>query len=197
MLAARPTVRRTSRRAVAALEFAIVVVALTPLLLGLWEIGRAIQVQQIVAEAARQGARLAAQGSTVNQSGSPTQIKITVAPASNSTRQPNVKAAVMQTLYGYGLRNLAWGNDPSQTTDDVQVYFQFTDAGPSGTGPTGVQDPYLGVKGQTFTVNVIVKFSKVRWINLGIVNPSEISYTVTWQMLVDDPFNVNPSMPNM
>src|SRR5262249_24204281 len=49
-----------ARRAVAAVEFAIVAPLLFGLLLGVWEIGRLVQVQQIISTAAREGGRVAA-----------------------------------------------------------------------------------------------------------------------------------------
>src|SRR3954454_20627266 len=53
---------RTSRRGVVVVEFAGVVTLLLILLLGLWEVGRLLQVKQILANAAREGGRQAATG---------------------------------------------------------------------------------------------------------------------------------------
>ncbi len=50
------------RRGVAVVEFAFVVPLLLVLLLGLWEVGRLLQVKQILANAAREGGRQAANG---------------------------------------------------------------------------------------------------------------------------------------
>jgi len=60
----RPNVRigRAPRRGVAVVEFAAVVPLLLILLLGLWEVGRLLQVKQILANAAREGGRQAATG---------------------------------------------------------------------------------------------------------------------------------------
>lgn len=52
--------RRRRRSAVAAVELALTLPLLTILLLGIWELGRAIQVYQVVSNAAREGARQAA-----------------------------------------------------------------------------------------------------------------------------------------
>jgi len=51
------------RRGVAAVELAVVLTfIILPLLLGLWEVGRMIEVQQILTNAVREGARSAASG---------------------------------------------------------------------------------------------------------------------------------------
>jgi Flp pilus assembly protein TadG len=64
--AVRPrAVRGTSRdrRGVAAVEAVFVLPVVIVLLMGVWEVGRLVQVDQIVSNAAREGARLAAGGS--------------------------------------------------------------------------------------------------------------------------------------
>jgi hypothetical protein len=53
---------RLPRRGVATLELALLLPVLLTLLLGAWEVGRLIQVSEIVNNAAREGGRLAATG---------------------------------------------------------------------------------------------------------------------------------------
>ncbi len=50
------------RRAVAAVEFAAVLPLILTLLLGIWEVGRLIEIQQFLENATREGARQAATG---------------------------------------------------------------------------------------------------------------------------------------
>jgi len=173
------------RSGAAAVEFALVLaIVLMPLLTGIWEVGRLVQVQQIVANAAREGARLASQGITINSTGAPTQIRTSITPP-NATLSPNVKAWVFQSLRAAGLNNLTWS--------DVTVTFIYLDSPPGAVA--GATEPYQGVKNQHFRINVSIPFNKVRVVSLGIVNPTTVSFEVEWQMLVDDPFTVNVSMP--
>lgn len=193
---AAPT-RSTGRRGVAAVELALVLLFfILPVSAGLLEVGRLVQVQQIVSNGAREGARLAAQGFTINSSGDPTQIKV-------STGTPNVRDVVFQYLRASGLKNLELA--------DIEVTFAFTTArttnyvatpsDPAGTSyPAGTfpPDPCYGEKNQLFTVKVRVKnWSKVRWASIGLVKPTEVSFTVTWRMLIDDPFTVNETLPTL
>lgn len=168
------------RSGVASAETAVCMAfILVPLMIGLWETGRAVQVQQMVASAAREGARLAAQGRTITSAGVQTDIKASLAPG---TAQPNVKAAVMQSLAGSGLKNLTYA--------DVDVFFVFTD------GATGNTDPYQGTKNQGFTVQVILTYGdKVRWSNIGGLGITTLRSTTKWRMLVDDPFTINANLP--
>ena len=162
-----------ARPGVAAVEMGFTfMVFLAPLMIGIWEVGRMVQVQQIVSNAAREGARLAGQGTTIRSDGTITQIQ-------TSTGTPNVRDVVYQYLLASGLTGL--------TLSDIEVLFAFT--GGSGT------EPYQGIKNQPFSVTVRVKWEKVRWVNLGLINPGWITFTVNWRMLVDDPFTVNETLP--
>jgi Flp pilus assembly protein TadG len=177
--------RRTHslRRGVAAIELAFVTMLfVVPLIIGIWEVGRLIQVQQIVANSAREGARLAAQGFTIRPDGTQVQIQ-------KLTGSPNVKDVVVDYLRASGLTNL--------TAADVTVTFQFT--APKTTAPgigTIPPEPYLGEKGQPFTVHVSIPWNKVRWINIGLLGPSTVQFTVTWNMLRDEAFTVNTTLPS-
>ena len=182
------TTRPQPRRGVAAVETAVVLTfVLVPLMIGIWEMGRLIQVQQIVANSAREGARLAAQAKTINSTGTPTLVAASVAPP-NAGAVPNVKAAVYQTLVGAGLNKLTW--------DDVDVQFKFMPPRPPPQPAlldpvAGATQPHQGVKNQPFEVKVTLNqaaYTKCKWINVGIVNPQTVTFTARWQILVDDPF---------
>jgi Flp pilus assembly protein TadG len=54
------------RRGVAAVELGFVLPFIMTLLLGLWEVGRMVEMQQILANAAREGARQASTGNFTN-----------------------------------------------------------------------------------------------------------------------------------
>jgi Flp pilus assembly protein TadG len=162
------------RCAVAAVEFAFVAPVLIGILVGLWEVGRMIQLQQILSNAAREGARVAAQSTIVNRTSAPTQIGVT-------TGDPNVKQTVVNYLNRAGL-NL--------TSSDVTVDFAFT------TGDTTKTEPYQGTKGQQFQVTVSVPVSSLKWTTLSFFTPSSMSSSVVWTCLVDDPFTLDTSLPS-
>lgn len=62
MILARTKSRSSCRGGSAAVEFAVLITLLVPLLLGLWEVGRLVQVQQFLTNAAREGGRQASTG---------------------------------------------------------------------------------------------------------------------------------------
>src|SRR5262245_54373156 len=178
----RRRIHPARRRGVAAVEMGFVtMVFVVPMIICIWEVGRLIHVQQIVANSAREGARLAAQGFTITTAGVPVQIK-------KATGSPNVKDVVCDYLQAAGL-NL----QPS----DVTVTFQFT--APRVTNPgagTTPAEPYQGEKGQPFTVKVTIPWDKVRWINIGVLRPTTVTFTVTWRMMIDDAFTINETLPS-
>lgn len=159
------------RNAVAAVELAFVLPLLLVFIIGIWEIGRLIQVQQSVNNAAREGARLAAQGLIVNPSGVSTQIMATTG-ASN----------VQDTVKNYLTRA---GYD----TTGLQVTFAFV------SGNTSLTDPYQAAKGQRYTVTVTLPMSSIRWTLLSLSGMTTLGATVTWESLVDDPFTLNTTLP--
>lgn len=186
------------RRGVASIELAFVTMLLVvPLMIGIWEVGRLVQVQQIVSNAAREGARLSAQGFTIDPTtGATTQIKIN----SGTTNVPSVRDAIYDYLRASGLHNLQPADVTvtfAYTTGRTTAYVPLT-TDPVGTNyPVGSRppDPCFGDKGQVFTITVTVPWSRVRWINMGLVNPTQVTFTVTWQMLTDDRFTVNEQLP--
>jgi Flp pilus assembly protein TadG len=172
---------RTARRSgVASIEAALVLsLVVVPLMIGVWEVGRLVYAQQVVSTAAREGCRLASQGKTVNASGTPTLIMAGSSGSPDPTN-PNVWDTVYQAITTGGLPGLA--------RSDVTITFAFID-------PPSATNPWEGQKNQRFRVTVSVPFAKVRWVNLGLINPSTVYYQADWQMLVDDPFTLNPALP--
>lgn len=166
------------RAGVATVEAAVVLaVLLVPVIIGVWEVGRLIYAQQVVTNAAREGARLSAQGRVINRLGTPTEIHF-------DTGTPNIKDTVYQALVTGGLSGIARA--------DVTIKYGFDGETPS-TNPA--RNPYQGLKSEKFRIFVSVPWDKVKWVNLGLVNPTVVEFTVDWQMLVDDPFSLNVDLP--
>lgn len=86
---------RPHRRGALAVEAAVVLPLLIIMMAGIWEVGRIIQVKQMLVNSAREGARLAAGGYTVN---------------STPVTQPMVQQAVRDYLRGAGLPAAAYNN---------------------------------------------------------------------------------------
>jgi Flp pilus assembly protein TadG len=158
----------TPRRGAAAVEMAVLAPFLILMVIGVWEIGRLIQLQQIMNNAARDGARLASQSMIINTTGSYTQITTA-----------NVQDDIRQYLLAAGISNLT----------GLQITFEFLD------GNTSFTDPYQGTKNQKFRVRVTLPYANLRWTNLSLINPTTLGGECVWSMLVDDPFTLSPTLP--
>ena len=145
---------------------------LLALMVGVWELGRIVQVQEIMQNAAREGARVASQATIINSTGAYTQVAVTGS-------SPNVTDTVKQYLYGAGITDLT----------GLQVTFTYLN------GDTSLTQPYQGVKNQQFQVTISLPFSNVKWSSLSLINPSTVGGTCIWTILVDDPFTVSATLP--
>jgi len=164
-----------TRDGVAAVELAMLLPLLMALLMGTWEVARVVQVYQIVANAAREGARMAAQGQIINLTGQYTDIH-------RSTGNPNV----MDTVRNY----IAAAN---VNTAGLDVQFTFLDSAGSPVGSPS--EPYQGIKAQRFAVTVTLPYSSFRLTSINYFNISQVQSTVDWVSLKDSPFNLDTTMP--
>jgi Flp pilus assembly protein TadG len=115
------------RHAVAAVELAIVLIFLIPLLLyGLWEVGRIVEVSQILANAAREGGRQASTGQL-----SDTDVQAVVREYIQNEGLPTQNVIVTVTNLGYPGNPPPTDNNPQDATDldriQVTVTIPFQD----------------------------------------------------------------------
>lgn len=158
------------RTGAVAVELAICAPFVFLMVVGLLELSRMAQVQQILSNAAREGARISAQGLIINSSGSSTQISL-------NTGTPSVISTVKDTVARAGL--------PST---NVTVQFAALTGSP-------ITHPYEAVKGQIFKVTVTIPYADVNNINFNMFSPSSLTSSATMVSLVDDPFSINATLP--
>lgn len=156
-----------ARHGAAAVEFAVVAPLLLLILLGVWELGRIIHVSQVLLNANRDGARLAAQANVVTISGAYVQID-----------RQQVIDSMKSSLIGNGITNLT----------NATFEFVFLDGSPT-------REPYQGKKNERFRVKIVIPYDNIRWTNLTLLNPQNLTVEANWQMLVDDPFTLNSNLP--
>jgi Flp pilus assembly protein TadG len=142
------------------------------LIVGVWEIGRLVQLQQIMNQAARDGARIASQAKIVKTTGAYVQID-------NTTTDPNVTDTVKDYLYGAGITDLT----------GLTVTFTYID------GDTTLTQPYQGAKNQRFRITVTLPYANMRWTTLSLINPTTLSAQCDWNIMVDDPFTLSTTLP--
>jgi Flp pilus assembly protein TadG len=128
------------RHGIAIVEFAVVMAFLIPLLLfGLWEVGRLVEVSQVLNNAAREGARQAATG---------------------QPDKSQVTAVIMQYLQNEGLPT----THANVTIDNLGKPQQA-----KGTTAGGNYNPQNAKELDCLEVTVTVPFHDVEWVNIPVV----------------------------
>jgi len=182
------------RLASAAVELAVCLVPITVLLVGILEMGRCVQVSQVLTNAAREGARLAAQGVNVQTTGN--FVYIYTDPSSTLVPNTNpryVSDLVKEYLTAAGVTN----------TTGLRVEFKFLL--PAAVPPTIMTvgttddssrtDPWQGTKNDAFRLLVGLPYKNFQWTTINWFNINELVHEVRWGMAVDDPLMVNTTIP--
>ena len=158
----RPQPCPDTRRGAAAVELAILLPFLVVMLAAPLEVGRFVQVQQVLNNAAREGARLASQGLTINKDSEPTEIHV-------NTGSPNIESTVRNYLREAGIN-----------TTGLAVTFTFLD------GDTTRTQPYQATKNQRYRIDVSLPFSNVNWTFMRVTSITHLRAGVEGRSLVDD-----------
>ena len=159
---------RSRRSGVAALEFALVAPLLVTLLLGVWELGQAIRMYQLIANAAREGVRQAASAKYTN-------------------------AEVKQAVFDYLLR----ANVPlSDTLPNSSVTLSNTNAVITVSAANASNTTYDADQFVPMTVNVRVPIRNFRWLVSNVfLSASDIEVTAGGLCLKDIPITVDSQIP--
>ena len=156
------------QRGVVTIEAAFALTLLVPLMLGVWEVGRLVEVARILQDAANQGARIAAGG---NYNGSPATVAV-------------VQAAVQNYLTAAGF--------PSAAVSGAQISVTNLSSD-SWTDPCNALplDPFS----VTVTIPSGTAFNSLCWVASSITGVNQLSATVNWLSANDAHAVVNTTLP--
>ena len=154
------------RSGVAAVEFAFVFPFILAFLLGIWDVGRLLEVQQVMSNAAREGGRQAASGQKTQA-----QVVALVTTYLQQAGLPTANATVTCT-------NITSGLDP--TVANYQDRFEIT-----------VTIPFNDVKW-----SLIASGFRVANVDIYVVPSGfQLFAKVTWMSVLDKPFPNFPNPP--
>ncbi len=187
-------VRQTEhRRGIAVVEAAVLLLPLFIFtLFGIWEISRIIQIQQIVANAAREGARQASTGQRTSSA---------VHPELPFNGDYEVQIAVRNYLSNAGLPLTDPGGSTIYTVQVQNVSNGQTSDYPSGATPTSdpasnsVQD--INNNRDRLRVTVTYPYLRIKWSpgNFFIPDSRMIVVSSEWYSLKDIPITVDTNIP--
>jgi Flp pilus assembly protein TadG len=184
-----PVLAHAHRDGVATVEFACCLPLLVLILAGLWQVGRYTEVQQVLWNAAREGARDASLGQdnlqtvaanilTYLQGAEPTAFG-----TGHSTTMISPVVSLPANTYGY----TCWDN----TANRELFTMSFTDL----TNPT-TADPTTMSQLDLYQIGLQVPFASIELSQVvPISGMSRLSVTVVWSSLVDTPFQIAPDLP--
>jgi Flp pilus assembly protein TadG len=161
--------RSEDRRGAVVVEAAVVLPILLIMMLGIWEVGRIIHVQQILVNSAREGARLAA-GGYVN---------------STPVTDTMVKQAVRDYLKAAGL--------PTAAVNGAQITL-VCQKSPAWTNPSDAipLDPFR----VTVKIPAGAAFDSLRWSFVTkITSTSELESYVDWVSLNNVKISISTQLP--
>jgi Flp pilus assembly protein TadG len=160
--------RARDRRGAVIVEAAVILPVLLIMMLGIWEVGRIIQLQQIISNSAREGARLAAAGKLNGTD-------ITV-------------AMVQQTVRDY----LTTSNFPTTAVSGAVI--SVTPISGSWTEPS--QATPLDLFRVSVQIPAGAPFESLRWSFLGKLTPvNSITGNAVWRSLNNTEVTVNTALP--
>jgi Flp pilus assembly protein TadG len=160
--------RRRALPGIVAVEAAIILPVVLTLLLGVWEVGRLVQITAIVNSAARQGGRIAASG------------------VSNGT---NVTVAtVQQTVQGY----MTAAGLPSAAVNGAQIQVVNLSSH-NWTDPCNATslDPFK----ITVVIPSGTAFNSLRWTLLSLTGVTQIAGQAQWVSANDSQVTVSTTIP--
>jgi Flp pilus assembly protein TadG len=165
------TLPLSQRRATASVELALLAPVLLAALFGIWEIGRLVQIQQVVDNAAREGARQAARGDLTSA---------------------QVQTAVLNYLQDAGV---------STTGVTFTYMDNTSPPGVLRTAPIDENNPALDVSAASpsdqLHMAVNVPYKNVRWlaINLFLTDTTMMTATADWYCMKNQPLIMNTVIP--
>ena len=180
---------KVQRRGTAAVEFALCFPLMLTLMSGLWEVGRITEVQGVMWNSSREGARDASMGQA-NLSAVAANILLylqnaepTAFPSGHTTSWISPVITLPANTYGY----TCWDN----TTNKELFTMTFIDyTNTSITDPTGMSQL------DRFEITVQVPYASIAWSPLAqITGMTRLSVAMDWVSMVDSPFQVPSSLP--
>ena len=177
---------RTRRRGgTAAVEFAVCLPWIMFLLFGIWEVGRMVEVNQVMWGATREGARQCSVGSDNIQTIT-TNVLVYLMNAEPNAFNIPAGTTITLTKSGSTTVTVVASNGGSQVC--TMKYQNITH--PSQNDPTTAS------QNDKFMLSLSLPYHNIAWVNGGFfMGDPTLSATVYWYSLIDTPIVVNPTLP--
>jgi Flp pilus assembly protein TadG len=178
-----------SRSGVAAVEMALLAPVLLSSLLGLWEVGRCVMIQNTLDNAAREGSRLAASGAYF---ASNNRTATLATPSTNSDYE--IQKKVLLWLQAAGVPTTGASVTVANNTQGWSYTYSQ-----SGTGTGTGSDPTAAASQlDQLSITVTLPYQNVSWSPTAMFIDSQATLTATasWYSMVNIPLTVSATIPS-
>ena len=190
-----------SRKGIAATELALLAPLILTLLMGLWEVGRYIAMQNLIDNAVREGGRMGSSGayfSSNNMTDPTTSGTLTLAaPSKNTACEMQKRVLLYLQTSGVSTTNATVKVTNTGTTTTPKTWnYTYTAAGAitgSGYDPTAAAGQL-----DRLAVTVTVSYANIAWSPLSyfIGQSTTMTATANWNSMVDVPLTVSTTIPS-
>jgi len=193
---------RRSRRGIAATELAFLAPFLLTLLMGLWEVGRYIAIQDLLDNAAREGGRLSSSSgyfSSNNFTAAAAPHAAYTLPPPSSNTACEIQKRVLLFMQNSGLPTTGATvtvTNTGTTTNPKSWTYTYNQSGTitgSGYDPTGAASQL-----DLLTITVTLPYSNVAWSPLSwfVSQSATMTASASWVSVADVPLNVSTTIPS-
>jgi hypothetical protein len=185
----RDTHAKFHRQGMATVEFAVCLPVIAFLLLGLWEVGRMTEVQQVMWNSTREAARDASTGQANLQAVTSNLLLYlqNAEPTAFGNGHSTSIIAPVVTLPANTSGYTVWDN----TANKELFTMTFTDiTNTAVTDPTGMSQL------DNYQLGVQVPYASIGWLPVATVTGKTRMYvSVNWASMTDSPFQIAPYLP--
>ena len=187
-----PALLKSRRRGAAAVEFALAFPLILFIMIGLWEVGRIVEVNQVMWNSAREAARDASLGQDNLLTVANNLLTYLQSAEPKAFGQGHQTSMVNPTTVGITLPANTTGYTCWDTTANRELFtVTFTDQ----TTTTNT-DPTQMAQLDLYQIGVQVPYSSIGWTATPLITGmSRINVAVTWASMVDSPFAIAPYLP--
>jgi len=185
----RHAAAKDRRHGTASVEFAVCLPLMCLILTGLWEVGRIVQVAEVMWNSAREAARDASLGQDNLQTVTTNLLNYLQGADPTAFGQGHTTSLIAPVVsLPANTTGYTWWDS---TANQELFTMTFTDL-----TQTNVTDPTGMSQLDVYQIGVQVPYSSIRLSPLAqVTNMNRVSVTVTWASMVDSPFQIIPYLP--
>ena len=196
----------TSRRGIAAVEMAMIAPVLLALLMGLWEVGRYLSIQNLLDSAAREGGRMGSSGayfSSNNRINTTAPFgKMSLPPPSQNTDfELQKKVLLYLQAAGVSTANASVTVTNTGTTlfpkNWTYTYLTGVPPVPAPPAANGYDPTAAAGRLDQLSITITLPYQNIAWspISWFIDQSSTMTAKASWNSMVDEPLTVSLAIP--